>query len=152
MQNTPFYIILMLVAGLGIPTMASLNAMLGNRLNNTFLAVVILLSIALLVALILLLSTKGMPVMASTTKAPWYLYLGGVLFILYISSVTWVIPKFGVANSIGCVLFGQLIAMTLLDHYGAFGLAKYEISYMRITGLILMAIGIFIVVNDSTKA
>jgi len=78
--------------------------------------------------------------------------LGGVLFILYISSVTWVIPKFGVANSIGCVLFGQLIAMTLLDHYGAFGLAKYEISYMRITGLILMAIGIFIVVNDSTKA
>jgi len=132
--------------------MASLNATLGNRLNNTLLAVVILTGIALIFAVVLLLSTKGVPDLTQAKKTPWYLYLGGFLFILYITSVTWVIPKFGVANTIACVLFGQLIAMTLLDHYGAFGLAKYEISYMRIIGLLLMAAGIFIVVNDSAKA
>lgn len=151
MQNVVFYILLMLVAGLGIPTMAALNASLGNRIGSTFIAVAILVSVALIVSLSLAFITKDIPKSIHNEQTPWWLYCAGILFVIYISSVTWVIPKFGVANAIGCVLMGQLIAMTLLDHFGAFGLTKYAITPTRFAGLVVMAIGIFIVVSDSSK-
>jgi transporter family-2 protein len=142
---------LMLVAGLGIPTMAALNAGLNVKLQSPFLAVTILLFVGFCVACSILLSTEGVPKSIYTSGTPWYFYMGGVLFVLYISSVTWVIPKFGVANSIGVVLLGQLIAMSLLDHFGAFGGAKYEIDIKRLSGLVLMAMGVFLVVSQPEK-
>jgi transporter family-2 protein len=150
-QNTLFYAALMLVAGLGIPTMAALNAGLNIKLQSPFLAVTILLTIALAVASTLLLLIDGIPKNIYTVGTPWYFYMAGALFVLYISSVTWVIPKFGVANSIGLVLMGQLIAMSLLDHFGAFGGARYEIDIKRLVGLVLMAAGILLVVSHPEK-
>lgn len=141
----------MLVAGLGIPTMAALNASLSNRIGSTFIAVGILLVVALIVTVFLAFTTKDIPASIHNNNTPWWLYCAGILFVIYISSVTWVIPKFGVANAIGCVLFGQLIAMTLLDHFGAFGLTKYAITPARLLGLVIMATGIFIIINDSSK-
>lgn len=149
MQNTVFYVILMLLAGLGIPTMAALNAGLGTRLNSPMLAVTILLVIALSIATILLLSSEGVPKVLYPLNTPWYLYLGGALFVFYILSVTWGIPKFGVANAIGLVLFGQLIAMCTIDHFGLFGSLKYEMDIKRLCGLLLMGAGIFLVVSKS---
>jgi transporter family-2 protein len=147
MQNTLFYVVLMLVAGLGIPTMAALNASLGNKIQSPIVAVVILLAVALATATLIMLLTEGLPQKFGAPNTPWYLYLGGCLFVLYIFSVTWVIPKFGVANAIGLVLFGQLIAMTLIDHFGLFGLARYEIDIKRLCGLGFMALGIFLVIS-----
>lgn len=149
MHNTAFYIVLMLIAGLGIPTMAALNAGLGGRLQSPVLAVVILLVIALASALVLLLVTEGVPKTFYVPDTPWYLYMGGVLFVLYIFSVTWVIPHFGVANAIGVVLLGQIIAMCLIDHFGLFGAMKYEVTTGRFAGLLLMAAGLYLVVSQA---
>jgi len=135
MQNTFFYVLLMLIAGLGIPTMASLNAGLGSKLQSPILAVVILTVVALSTAVAVMLLSEGLPKSVSSNGAPWYLFLGGCFFVLYITSVTWVIPKFGVANAIGVVLMGQLIAMTLIDHFGLFGLTRYELDLKRLCGL-----------------
>lgn len=147
MQNTLFYILLMLVAGLGIPTMASLNAGLGGKLQSPLLAVVILLTVGLIAAIVLLLFVESAPKTFYVENTPWYLYMGGMLFVVYIVSVTLTIPKLGVANSIGVVLLGQLVAMCLLDHFGAFGLAKYELDLKRLLGLLFMVIGIMLVVS-----
>jgi transporter family-2 protein len=149
MHNTLFYIILMLVAGLGIPTMAALNAGLGAKLNSPILAVTILLCVGLMIAATLLLISEGVPKTLYVTGTPWHLYCGGALFVFYILSVTWGIPKFGVANAIGLVLFGQLIAMCTIDHFGLFGALKYEMDFKRLCGLILMGAGIFLVVSKT---
>ncbi len=151
MYNTIFYITLMLIAGLGIPIMAALNAGLGSKLNSPMLAVTILLSVALIVATLLLIISEGVPKLLYPSGTPWYLYLGGALFVFYILSVTWGIPKFGVANAIGLVLFGQLIAMCTIDHFGLFGSIKYEMDVKRLCGLLLMAAGIFLVVSKTTS-
>lgn len=152
MHNTLFYVALMLVAGLGIPTMAALNAGLGGKLHSPILAVAILLTVGLVIAITLLLVTEGIPKTVYSPEIPWHLYLGGALFVFYILSVTWGIPKFGVANAIGLVLFGQLIAMCTIDHFGFFGALKYEMDLKRLCGLILMGAGIFLVVSKSTNS
>ena len=145
MNTTVIYAIVMLLAGLGIPVMAALNGSLGARLESPALAAAILFVVGLTVAVTYLLTTAGMPSTLITPDTPWYFYLGGFFVMFYILSITWVAPRFGVANAVSFVLLGQLVAMSVIDHYGLFGSKQFDISYQRIAGLVLMAVGVLTV-------
>jgi transporter family-2 protein len=143
------YAVIMLVAGLGIPVMAALNGGLGAKLQSPALATVILFAVGLLTSLLILLITEGIPKFDSNLLIPKHYFLGGLLVIFYILSITWVAPRFGIANAISFVLLGQLLSMTLIDHFSLFGAVNYELSVQRSIGLILMVIGVFLVVRKS---
>jgi transporter family-2 protein len=143
------YAVIMLVAGLGIPVMAALNGGLGAKLQSPALATVILFAVGLLTSLLILLITEGIPKFDNNLLIPKHYFLGGLLVIFYILSITWVAPRFGIANAISFVLLGQLLSMTLIDHFSLFGAVNYELSVQRSIGLILMVIGVFLVVRKS---
>ena len=147
MSNTLIYSSLMLVAGLGIPVMAALNGGLGARLQSPALAATILLSVGLIIASIYMLATEGIPSNITPSHAAWYFYCGGFFVMFYILSITWVAPHFGISNAISFVLLGQLVAMSIIDHYGLIGVPQYALSSQRVIGLILMAAGVFMVLN-----
>ena len=153
MNNSIGYSLIMLAAGLGIPVMAALNGGLGGRLQSATLAAVILFAVGLAGALAVLLITEGLPARwTSELPTPWYFYCGGAFVIFYILSITWVAPRFGVANAVSFVLLGQLIAMTVIDHFGLLGAPRYMITWQRMTGLVLMAAGVMMVVNRGAPA
>jgi len=52
-----------------------------------------------------------------------------------------------VGNAISFVLLGQLIAMSIIDHFGLMGAARYSLSLQRGIGLALMAVGVVLVVR-----
>jgi len=137
----------MLVAGLGIPIMAALNGELGAKLQNPALAASILFAVGLMLSLVFLLFVHGIPVSIYLRPTPWYFYLGGFFVVFYILSITWVAPRIGVGNAISFVLLGQLIAMSIIDHFGLMGAARYSLSLQRGIGLALMAIGVVWVVR-----
>jgi transporter family-2 protein len=139
----------MLVAGLGIPIMAALNGGLGGKLQSPALATVILFSVGYLASLLILLLSEGVPTFNNSDSIPKYYFLGGLFVIFYILSITWVAPKFGIGNAISFVLLGQLISMTIIDHFSLLGAANYTISMQRSIGLILMVIGVFLVVRKT---
>ncbi|CAA0091932.1 Uncharacterised protein [Zhongshania aliphaticivorans] len=147
MHSSISYAILMLLAGLGIPIMASLNGVLGAKLNSPALAAVILFTVGLLVALSYLLVTDGIPSMRHFENTAWYFYGGGFFVMFYILSITWVAPHFGISNAVAFVLLGQLIAMTVIDHFGLFGATTFKLDIYRLAGLVLMATGVFLVLN-----
>lgn len=147
MNNSIYYALIMLVAGLGIPVMAALNGGLGVKLQSPVQAASILFAVGLCGALSVLVLTEGIPSRLPLTQVPWYLYCGGVFVIFYILSITWVAPKFGISNAIAFVLLGQLLAMTVIDHFGLIGAQQYSITGQRATGLVLMAVGVFMVLN-----
>lgn len=147
-MNGPYiYAIIMLLAGLGIPVMAALNSSLGSKLQSPILAATILFTVAFLTALLVLSVTDGLPKNSPEKPIPWYLFFGGVLIIFYVLSITWIAPRFGITNAISFVLLGQLIAMTIIDHYGFVNMPQYSITRQRVLGLILMATGVLLVVN-----
>ena len=71
----------------------------------------------------------------------------GFSVLFYILTITWVAPRFGISNAIAFVLLGQLIAMSLIDHFGLMGVQKFTMSLKRLTGLGVMTIGVFLVLN-----
>ena len=152
-MNTPLvYSIVMVLAGVGIPIMAAMNAGLGTRLQSPALAAVILFSIGLIVAITYLIFVEGLPARLHVPETPWYFYLGGFFVMFYILTITWVAPRFGVANAVAFVLLGQLFAICVIDHFGLFGAMRFELSSQRVAGLVVMGIGVFMVLAKSTDA
>lgn len=147
MNNAISYSLIMFLAGLGIPIMATLNGGLAVKLNSPALAATILFSVGLVVAVIYLIFTEGVPSMLYVENTPWYFYSGGCFVMFYILSISWVAPGFGISNAVAFVLLGQLVAMSLIDHFGLIGAAKYTVNIRRIVGLVLMAIGVFLTLN-----
>ncbi len=139
--------LLMLAAGFGIPMMANLNAGLGVRLSNPLAAVVVLTGVTFLTSSLVLLASGGigdLPVIGHFKTIPTVYFLGGVLFVFYITSITWAAPRIGVGNAIFIILLGQLLSATTIDHFGLFGAIKSTITPKRALGLLVMAVGLYL--------
>lgn len=145
------YVMLMFVAGLGIPVIAAINADVGERLANP-VAAVFCMALVLLVASSALLALKGVPSFADIKTIPAARYGAGLLYLFYILSITIAAPKIGLGNAIFLVLFGQLVAATTIDNFGLLGSDISPVSIKRVLGLILMGVGIFLAGQGSTAS
>ncbi len=143
MPQTTIYALTMLAAGIGIPVLAALNSALGTRLGSPFAAAVILFAVASSAAVAVLLIT-GPGALKGALSAPRHLYLAGVLVALYVLSITWAAPRFGVGNAVFFVLLGQLVSTAIIDHFGLFGAQITPLSASRAVGIGLMAAGVFV--------
>jgi len=143
MSQTTTYALVMLVAGIGIPMLAALNAALGTRLGSPVAAATISFVVALLVTGAALLIT-GPSAVAGAVNAPPRLFLAGVLIAFYVLTITFIAPRFGVGNAVFFVLLGQLISAATIDHFGLFGAQISPLSLTRACGIGLMALGVFV--------
>lgn len=137
------YALIMLVAGIGIPVLAALNAALGLRLGSPISAAMILFCVAMLsTGLVWFLG--GRPGLGAVTTAPKHLFLAGILVAFYVLSITFVAPKFGVGNAVFFVLLGQLASAAAIDHFGLFGAQLTPINLTRAAGITVMVLGVWI--------
>ena len=146
-QNTNFYAILMLFAGIGIPVMAALNAGLGEKLQSPALAATILFFVGMIASIGYMLIFEGFPKTLVGANTPFYFYLGGLFVLFYVLGITWVAPRFGLGNAVSFVLLGQLISMMTIDQFGLMGAPQTSITIQRLIGLVFMVIGVFLVVR-----
>lgn len=137
------YAVIMLIAGIGIPTLAALNAALGRHMGSPAAAAAILFCVALIVAGLATLVT-GPQALARAAGAPKHLFLGGVLVAFYVLSVTFIAPSFGVGNAVFFVLIGQLISAAVIDQFGLFGAQISPLSLTRAGGIALMGLGVWV--------
>lgn len=135
---------LMVAAGVGIPLLAALNANLGQRIGSPVAAGVVLFAVAFATALAVLVVTGQGAALARVPGQPPVLFLGGCLVAFYILSITFVAPRFGLANAILFVLLGQLLSAAAIDATGLMGLAARPVSLTRLAGLGLMAVGVYL--------
>jgi transporter family-2 protein len=143
-MTTYGYALLALLAGLGIPVMAAMNANLGVQLNSPILSTVILFIIGLIATCIVLL-LFGLPLTLPQSLPAPTLFLGGLFVAFYIFTITWISPRFGVANAILFVLLGQMVAALIIDHLGLFNASPISINLTKIIGLTFMVLGIFLI-------
>ena len=137
------YAVIMLLAGIGIPILAALNAALGTRLGSPAAAATVLFLIALGSAGLVFVLT-GAQGLSKLAAAPKHLLLAGVLIAFYVLSVTYIAPHFGVGNAVFFVLLGQLISAAAIDHFGLFGAQVSTLGAARLGGIALMAAGVWL--------
>lgn len=138
------YAVIMFLAGFGIPVMASLNATLGKWLGSPVAATVVLFATSLVIATLCLFLSGRPSALLGVAGAPRHLFLAGTLTAFYALSITAVAPHFGIGNAVFLVLLGQLVSAAVIDHYGLFGAPPAPLSPARLSGILLMAAGVFL--------
>ncbi len=133
---------LMFAAGIGIPIMAALNSKLGQGLGSPTAATVVLFAVALVVAVAAVLIT-GLPARPAQLPALQY-WLGGALVVFYALSITFAAPRIGVGAAVFMVLLGQIAAAAAIDQFGLFGAVKSPLTPMRMVGIAVMCVGVFL--------
>lgn len=130
-------------AGIGIPTMAAINANLGARLANPVLATVILMLLGFVLSAFYMLVTQGVPSLPSQSPPLWT-FAGGFFVVFYVLSVTAIAPVIGLGNAIFLVLLGQIVATTAIDHFALFGAIQNQVSLQKLAGIAFMVVGIIL--------
>jgi len=135
--------LIMLLAGIGIPVLATMNARLGANIGSPAAAGVVLCVVGMCAATVVMLRA-GTPALGLVVTQPKYLFLAGVLMAFYVLSITYIAPTFGVGNAVFFVLIGQLISAAVIDHFGLLGANVTPLSAMRALGIAVMAAGVAI--------
>ncbi|MEM6759934.1 MAG: DMT family transporter [Pseudomonadota bacterium] len=137
------YAAIMLLAGIGIPLLAALNAALGTHLVSPAAAALVLFAVALVCGVVAFVLT-GAQGLERLGSAPRHLLLAGALIAFYVLSITYIAPHFGVGNAVFFVLLGQLISAAAIDHFGLFGATATTLGAARLGGIALMAVGVWL--------
>ena len=146
-NNTAFALsLIMLLTGIGIPVMAAMNGTVGARIGSPALASLFVFSGGLAVMVVATLVTRGQMggVGGGWRAVPLPYWCGGLLMAFYVLSITTIGPRIGLGNAIFLVLLGQIVAATTIDHFGLFGAPRTPISLVRMGGIALMLLGIFL--------
>lgn len=135
------YNILALVIGALISVMISFNSGLEGYVGSTY-SVVIIHAVGLIAILIVAAIKKEKIVIKEAI--PFYLFLGGIFGVMLTLVNIITIGGIGVALTTALAVFGQLVFSSLVDHFGLFGLTKYEFNPKKLIGFLIVFIGIVI--------
>ena len=132
---------IMIVGGL-IATQNVVNPAL-SRFTGPILAVLVSSSTTSLIMLILLLLGYGgsKATLSNLLQAPSYLWISGILGVGVLSGAVLLLPRVGAATYVAFLVAGQLIFAMFWDQIGAFGLAKFPVTSIRLGGALLLLAG-----------
>lgn len=142
-------ILLSLLAGFAVPLQAGTNAKLSNFLGYPLwaTAVSLLVSLVTLIGVIIVLNAPR-PNLAAVQQGPWWIWMGGVAGVFYITAALLMAPRLGALNFLMAALVGQLIVSVAIDYFGLIGFPKQPININKVVG-VLVVIGGFLITTRS---
>ena len=145
MSISPFPIALAFLAGLGVALQASVNLELRMRLGQPVLAALISFMVGTAALALLWVATSrgaARPLGLSAANAPWWAWIGGLFGAYFVWSAIIATQRLGPALFFGLVVAGQLVASTVIEHFGWFGVPRHPISLVRVGGAVLLMAGL----------
>ena len=79
--------------------------------------------------------------LADAFRAPAWMWLGGVMGLTVVFTITFAQPRIGATATIGILIAGQLVMGAVIDRYGLFGVDQIGITWPRALGIGLLGVG-----------
>lgn len=141
-------LVVTLVLGSLLATQAPLNAALSQTVGG-LQATLIAVGISFAMLLVAVPLAGGFGGVRRLGEVPWHVAIGGgVVGVLYVSSIVFTVRALGVGALTAATIAGQLTLALAIDHFGWFGVERSAISSARLAGVALLAAGTYLVVRD----
>jgi transporter family-2 protein len=141
-------VVLTAAVGGAIALQAPINSHLGRQVG-TFQAAFVSFAIGTTLLFVIAVLTKGgLGTLRHVSGVPWYYLLGGVLGMAYVTVVIVTVRSLGAGGVTAATIAGQLTVAVIADRLGWFGLQQKPIGPDRVAGLVLLAVGVFLIVRD----
>lgn len=140
------YIFVAVAAGAGIAFQAVINARLRVVVQSPVWAALIQTFVGLaLLATIALIAREGPLNVSGASRAPWWVWTGGLLGATYVVASIVATAPLGAAVMFAAVIVGQVITSLLIDHYGLMGVAVQPLTPVRAAGAGLLLAGLVLI-------
>ena len=133
MQSILVIIVIGLIGGMAVGLQAPMSSIISQRLGVLESIFIIHLGGALVVLLPLLYFGGGK--LGNWRTVPWYALCAGAFGLVVIFSMSYMIPRIGVATALIILLAGQIFIGSILDHFGLLGAAVRPLDLTRVLGL-----------------
>lgn len=143
MQSVTF--IAALIAGALVPLQAGANAALGRALGHPLWATMLSLAVSAIcvVPVMLALRVSG-PSIASLADQPRWIWIGGIVGVIYITAALLLAPKLGAASFMTVVIAGQILASLAADYFGLVGFEAKPLTLPRLIGAAVVVTGVLV--------
>jgi bacterial/archaeal transporter family-2 protein len=132
---------LAVAAGIAGSIQVAVMARLGDRVG-VFAALAWATALtALLAAALLLLARQSLHGFVEAARQPVWLWSGGALSLLIVLTITFAGSRIGIVATVAILIAGQLAMGAAIDRFGLFGADRLALSWPRVTGLLLLALG-----------
>lgn len=146
MSSNYAFLLLAVLAGMMMPTQASINNKLAGFVASPVLSAFISFAVGTL-ALFVYILAAGIPLenLFAARNAPLVAWLGGVLGAFFVASTVILVPRLGVALTFSLIIAGQMLITLFIDHFGILGVPEKSINLPRILGVSLITIGVILI-------
>ena len=145
MQSIIIIILIGLMGGVAVGVQAPLSSMISQRLGILESVFIVHIGGAVAALIPLLYFSGGK--LTQWRAVPWYALCAGIFGLVVIFSMSYMIPRIGVATALIILLAGQLFIGTVLDHFGLLGAAVRPLGFTRIFGLAIVLAGVWLSVK-----
>jgi transporter family-2 protein len=138
---TAVAVALCVLAGLAGSVQVAVMGRFGDRIGIvealTF-ATCVQLALSFAILIVARLGTGGL---GGAFAAPRWMWLGGVMGLTVVFTITFAQPRIGATATIGTLIAGQLVMGAVVDRFGLFGVEQIGISWPRALGIALLGLG-----------
>jgi len=145
MQSIILIILIGLIGGIAVGIQAPMSSIISQRLG--VIESVFIIHMGGAIAALIPLLYYGGGKLSQWRSVPWYALCAGVFGLVVIFSMSYMIPRIGVATALIILLAGQLFIGTTLDHFGLLGAAVRPLDFTRVFGLTVVLLGVWLSVK-----
>jgi transporter family-2 protein len=146
MKAAQLFLVFSVLAGVLIPFQGALNGLLSQSMKHPLQATLISFGGGVLALLIILLFIQpDVPKWSTIKSLPCYLFVGGILGVIFVTAALLSVPKIGATNFLAAVLLGQMIGSLIIDQFGILQVPVQPITIKRVIGIVVIAIGVWLV-------
>ncbi len=147
MSASGLAVFLSLVAGVAGSVQVAVSGAFGRRIGVLEATAFGAIAAALIVTTVVLLTRQELGGVAAGFRHPPWLWIGGIMGAIVITTITFTAPRIGTFATIGLLIAGQLAMGVVIDALGLFGLQRIPLNPARLAGLVLLAGGALLVLR-----
>jgi bacterial/archaeal transporter family-2 protein len=141
-----FIVIMVAMAGGAAISLQSLfSGLIGEKLGIIESVFIVHLGGLLLASVLLLLVGGGN--LSSWRSLPWYTLCAGFLGVAIIASVSYVVPRLGLATTLTITISVQLTLGAIIDHFGLLQATHHPLDPSRVAGVLILLVGTWLVMR-----
>jgi bacterial/archaeal transporter family-2 protein len=127
---------------------APVNSGLGKSIGTWQAAFVSFAIGTVALSIIASLSSDGLGQVTEVRHVSLVYLTGGLLGAAYVTSILVAVRALGAGGVVAASIAGQLAVSVVVDHFGLIGVARQPVTVTRVVGVILLALGTYLVVRD----
>ncbi|MDT8377476.1 MAG: DMT family transporter [Desulfotignum sp.] len=144
-MNVIYLVIIAAIGGIAVSLQGQLMGSIDKQTGTLESVFVTYGGGGFLIGLIMILLRGGN--LSGLTQVPWYTLLSGPMGLILIAAIGYSVPRLGLVPAFTVMMAAQFATAALIDQFGLFGADIRPITLSRITGMMVMFLGIWLVMR-----